>query len=55
VYGTTHRVDLRVEAFNILNRARLGNAVTNPSMADFGYITQLVGARTIRIGMQYVF
>jgi hypothetical protein len=55
VYGTTHRVDLRVEAFNILNRTRLGNAVINPSMADFGYITQLVGNRTIQIGMQYVF
>ena len=55
VYGTPHRVDFRIEAFNILNRHRLGNAVTNPSMADFGYITQLIGSRTIQIGMQYVF
>jgi hypothetical protein len=44
-----------VEAFNILNRRRLGNAVTNPSLADFGYITSLVGNRTMQIGMQYLF
>jgi Carboxypeptidase regulatory-like domain/TonB dependent receptor len=55
VVGTTHRFDLRLEAFNILNRTRLGNAVTNPTLPDFGYITQLVGSRTIQIGMQYVF
>jgi hypothetical protein len=46
---------VRVEAFNILNRTRLGNAVNNPTLPDFGYITQLVGSRTIQIGMQYVF
>jgi hypothetical protein len=55
VAGTTHRFDVRVEAFNILNRTRLGNAVNNPTLPDFGYITQLVGSRTIQIGMQYVF
>jgi hypothetical protein len=52
---STHRVDFRVEVFNIMNRRRLGNAVTNPSQADFGYITSLVGNRTVQIGMQYVF
>ena len=51
----THRFDLRVEMFNILNRTRLGNAVTNPSLSDFGYITSLVGNRTMQIGMQYLF
>ena len=55
VAGTSHRFDLRVEMFNILNRTRLGNAVTNPSLADFGYITSLVGNRTMQIGMQYLF
>jgi hypothetical protein len=55
VTGTTHRVDLRVEAFNILNRRRLDNAVTNPTLPDFGYITSLTGNRTMQIGMQYVF
>jgi len=55
VTGTAHRLDLRVEAFNILNRPRLDNAVTNPTLPDFGYITSLTGNRTMQIGMQYVF
>jgi hypothetical protein len=55
VANTSHRVDFRIEAFNILNRTRLGNAQTNPTVADFGYITSLVGNRTIQVGMQYVF
>ena len=38
VFGT-QRFDLRLEAFNILNRTRLGNAVTNPTLPDFGFIT----------------
>jgi hypothetical protein len=54
VFGT-QRFDLRLEAFNILNRTRLGNAVTNPTLPDFGFITSRVGNRTMQIGMQYVF
>lgn len=53
--GSGHRFDLRIEAFNVLNRTRLGNAVTNPNLADFGYIVSRVGSRTMQIGMQYVF
>jgi hypothetical protein len=49
------RLDLRLEAFNVLNRTRLGNAVNNPTLADFGFITSRVGNRTIQIGVQYVF
>ena len=52
--GSQH-LDLRLEAFNILNRRRLGNAVSNPTLPDFGAITSLVGNRTIQIGVQYVF
>ena len=55
VLNSTHRFDLRIEAFNIINRARLGNAVTNPSLADFGYITSKTGNRTMQVGMQYIF
>ncbi|HZM94948.1 MAG TPA: carboxypeptidase-like regulatory domain-containing protein [Vicinamibacterales bacterium] len=55
VPGTNHRFDLRVEAFNFMNRTRLDNAVTNPTLPDFGYITSLTGNRTMQIGMQYVF
>jgi hypothetical protein len=53
--NSTHRVDFRVEAFNILNRTRLDNAVTNPTLPDFGYIIARTGNRTMQIGMQYVF
>jgi hypothetical protein len=49
------RLDFRVEAFNVLNRTRLGNAVTNPTLPDFGFITSRTGNRTMQIGMQYVF
>jgi len=42
-------------AFNILNRTRLGNAVTNPNLPDFGYIVSRVGSRSMQIGMQYIF
>jgi hypothetical protein len=51
----TQRFDLRLDAFNILNRTRLGNAVTNPTLPDFGFITSRVGNRTMQIGMQYLF
>jgi hypothetical protein len=53
--NSTHRVDFRVEAFNILNRTRLDNAVINPTLPDFGYIISRTGNRTMQIGMQYVF
>jgi hypothetical protein len=51
----SQRVEFRLEAFNILNRTRLGNAVTNPTLPDFGFITSRVGSRTIQVGMQYIF
>jgi Carboxypeptidase regulatory-like domain len=51
----TQRFDLRIEAFNIINRPRLGNAVTNPTAGDFGYIVSKTGNRTMQIGMQYIF
>ena len=51
----TQRFDLRIEVFNIINRARLGNAVTNPSSGDFGYIVSKTGNRTMQIGLQYLF
>jgi hypothetical protein len=47
------RFDFRVEAFNVLNRTRLGNAVTNPNLADFGFITSRVGSRTVQVGLQF--
>jgi len=51
----THRFDVRLEVFNILNHTRLDNAVINPTLPDFGFITSRVGNRTMQVGMQYVF
>lgn len=49
------RFEFRIEVFNIFNRTRLGNAVTNPTLADFGNIVSRVGNRTVQMGLQYVF
>ena len=49
------RLEFRIEVFNILNRSRLGNAVTNPTLADFGNIVSRVGNRTVQLGMQHAF
>ena len=49
------RIELRWEAFNVLNHPRLGNAVTNPNSGDFGTITSKAGNRTMQLGLQYVF
>ena len=49
------RLDLRIDTFNIINRTRLDNAVINPTLPDFGFITSRTGNRTIQVGMQYLF
>jgi hypothetical protein len=50
------RFEYRVDAFNVLNHARLDNAGTNPNVASsFGLISGKVGNRTVQMGLQYVF
>ena len=46
----SQRFDFRMEAFNVLNRARLGNAVTNPTSGDFGFIVTRRAAVRCRSG-----
>ena len=55
VAGTTHRFDLRSKC-STSSTARVSETrSTNPTLADFGYITSQTGNRTMQIGLQYVF
>jgi hypothetical protein len=51
----TRRAEFRWDIFNVLNHTNLGNAVANPTSADFGTIVSRTGNRTMQIGVQYVF
>ena len=53
--GNNHRAELRWDVFNVLNHPTLGNAQTNPTLADFGTISSKTGSRTMQVGLQYVF
>ncbi len=55
IAGTNDRLDFRLEAFNLLNRTRLDNAVINPTLPDFGSIVARTGNRVMQVGMQYQF
>ncbi len=50
-----HRLDLRWEAFNVLNHPVLSNANANPTLGSFGTITSKTGNRTMQINLQYLF
>jgi hypothetical protein len=51
-----HRVELRVEAFNLTNRVHLGNPNTTFGSADFGRITGTsADARVMQFAVKYVF
>lgn len=50
-----HRVELRAEAFNVLNASRPNNpptALTNP---NFGRVTTLQDPRIMQFAVKYVF
>jgi hypothetical protein len=52
----THRLELRVEAFNLFNTFNWGNPVTNFNAGTFGRITTMAGApRIMQFGVKYDF
>ena len=60
----TRRLELRVEAFNVLNHFNWGNPVTNFNSGQFGRITSLAGTppnnvygtmRILQFGIKYDF
>jgi len=60
--GPAGRVDLRIEAFNVLNHPNLGDpnadnggVENNPALASFGRVTSKTGNRTIQLGLKLSF
>lgn len=50
-----HRVQVRVEAFNLWNQARFGQPISNPAASNFGQITSAEDGRVIQLGIKYSF
>jgi hypothetical protein len=50
-----NRLQLRADAFNVLNHVNLNNPNTNLNSADFGRITGAATARTGEVGMRLTF
>jgi hypothetical protein len=54
--GETKFVQLRIEAYNPLNRTRFGNPDTNLYSYNFGIITSTQGnARRLQLALRYQF
>ena len=45
----------RLEAYNAFNRVNLGNPGTTLGTATFGQILSAGGARTVQIGLKFIF
>jgi hypothetical protein len=54
-YAEKHRVELRGEVFNLLNRVNLGNPTTSRTSAIFGRITSAGDPRILQLGLRYSF
>ena len=50
-----HRIQVRVEAFNLFNQARFGQPIGNPGASNFGAITSADDGRIIQLGLKYSF
>jgi hypothetical protein len=53
--ASAHRVELRVEAFNLLNTTQLGNPVTNLNSPTFGRILSAGDPRIMQFALKYMF
>ena len=55
-FSRTRNVEVRVEAFNLLNNFNWGNPITNLSSGNFGRIqTQAGDSRILQFGVKYAF
>ncbi len=54
-FAERHRVELRSEVFNLLNRVNLGNPNTSRTSTVFGRITSAADPRILQMGIRYSF
>jgi hypothetical protein len=54
-FASAHRVELRLEAFNLLNTTQRGNPVTNLNSPTFGRILSAADPRLMQFAVKYVF
>mgnify|MGYP000219781096 CR=1 FL=1 len=54
-YSEKHKVEIRAEFFNALNRVNLGNPNTNLTNSLYGRITSAGDPRIVQLGLRYSF
>jgi outer membrane receptor protein involved in Fe transport len=54
-FASRHRVQVRIEGFNIWNQARFGQPNGTIGTATFGQITTAEDGRVIQLGLKYIF
>ena len=54
-FAARHRIQVRIEGFNILNQARFAQPNGTFGSATFGQITAAEDGRVIQLGVKYVF
>ena len=54
-YAESHKLEFRFEAFNLFNRANLGNPNTTFTSTVFGRITSAGDPRILQLGLRYSF
>ena len=50
-----HRLQLRLEAFNLFNQTRFGQPVSNIAAPNFGALTSAGDGRVVQVGVKYLF
>ena len=50
-----HRVEARLEAFNVFNTVRPAQPATSLAAANFGRVTSVLDPRVFQFAMRYVF
>jgi hypothetical protein len=50
-----HRIELRVEAFNVLNHPNWSSPSNNPTSGSFGFVTSKTGERVLQLATKYTF